>query len=149
MHSKITWFAIPRNPVNFIVDNWYLILLALVAGVLLVLPSLRSGARGGLSAASAVQLINREKTVVIDVCAAEEYAAAHIVGAKNVPLNDLEARLPTVVKNKALPLLIVCASGARAQRAAGMAQKLGYANAQVLAGGLKAWRAAGMPVEKS
>ena len=149
MHSKITRFAIPRNPVNFIVENWYLILLALVAGALLVVPSVRGGARGGLSAAGAVQLINREKAVVIDVCSAEEYAAAHIVGAKNVPLQDLETRLPAVVKNKALPLLIVCASGARAQRAAGVAQKLGYANAQVLAGGLKSWRAAGMPVEKT
>lgn len=149
MHSKITWFAIPRSPVNFIVENWYLILLALVAGALLVVPSVRSGARGGLSAAGAVQLINREKAVVIDVCGAAEYAAAHIVGAKNVPLQDLEARLPTVVKNKALPLVIVCASGARAQRAASMAQKLGYANTQVLAGGLKAWRDAGMPVEKA
>ncbi|MBP8092158.1 MAG: rhodanese-like domain-containing protein [Giesbergeria sp.] len=134
---------------NFIVENWYLILLALVAGALLVVPSVRSGARGGLSAAGAVQLINREKAVVIDVCSADEYAAAHIVGAKNVPLQDLETRLPAVVKNKALPLLIVCASGARAQRAAGVAQKLGYANAQVLAGGLKSWRAAGMPVEKA
>ena len=149
MHSKITRFAIPRNPVNFIVENWYLILLALVAGALLVVPSVRSGARGGLSAAGAVQLINREKAVVIDVCSADEYAAAHIVGAKNGPLQDLETRLPAVVKNKALPLLIVCASGARAQRAAGVAQKLGYANAQVLAGGLKSWRAAGMPVEKA
>ena len=134
---------------NFIVENWYLILLALVAGALLVVPSLRGGARSGLSAANAVQLINREKAVVIDVCSADEYAAAHIVGAKSVPLADLEARLPAVVKNKAVPLLIVCASGARAQRAVSVAQKLGYANAQMLSGGLKAWRAAGMPVEKS
>ena len=134
---------------NFIVENWYLILLALVAGTLLVVPSVRGGVRGGLSAAGAVQLINREKAVVIDVCGTEEYAAAHIVGAKSVPFADLETRLPAVVKNKALPRLIVCASGARAQRAVGVAQKLGYTNAQMLAGGLKAWRAAGMPVEKS
>lgn len=134
---------------NFIVENWYLILLALVAGALLVVPSVRGGARGGLTAAGAVQLINREKAVVIDVCNADEYAAAHIVGAKSVPLAELESRLPAVVKNKAVPLLIVCASGARAQRAVGVAHKLGYANAQVLAGGLKAWRAADMPLEKS
>ena len=41
------------------------------------------------------------------------------------------------------------ASGARASRAAAMARKLGYENAQVLAGGLKAWKDAGLPVEKS
>lgn len=134
---------------KFIVDNWYLILLALVSGGMLLIPLFKAGARGGLSAAGAVQLINREKAVVIDVCGADEYANGHIVGAKNVPLGELEARLPSVVKNKALPLVMVCASGARAQRAAAMAQKLGYANAQVLGGGLKAWADAGMPVEKA
>ena len=134
---------------NFFVDNWYLILLALVSGGLLLVPMLKGGAQGGLTAAMAVQLINREKAVVIDVCGADEYSAGHVVGAKNVPLADLEARLPVVVKNKALPLIMVCASGPRAARAAATAKKLGYANAQVLAGGIKAWSAAGMPVEKT
>ena len=134
---------------KFIVENWYLILLALVAGALLLVPMLKSATQGGLTAAMAVQLINREKAVVIDVCGADEYRAGHVVGAKNVPLADLEARLPAVVKNKALPLIMVCASGARAARAAAVAKKLGYANAQVLSGGIKAWSAAGMPVEKA
>ncbi|MBX9937094.1 MAG: rhodanese-like domain-containing protein [Burkholderiaceae bacterium] len=132
---------------NFIVENWYLILLAVVSGAMLLLPALQGGA-GGLSTAAAVQLINREKGVLIDVCGADEYAAIHAVGAKNVPLADLESRLPAVVKNKALPLVLVCARGSRAQRAAAVAQKLGYTNAQVLAGGLKAWQDAGLPVEK-
>ena len=134
---------------KFIVENWYLILLALVAGTLLVVPSIRGGAGGGLSAAGAVQLINREKAVLIDVCGADEYAAGHAGGSKSVPLGELEARLPSVVKNKAVPVVMVCASGGRATRAAAMARKLGYENAQVLAGGLKAWKDAGMPVEKS
>ena len=134
---------------NFIVENWYLVLLVLVSGAMLLVPMIKEGGGAGLSAAMAVQLINREKAVVIDVCGAAEYAAGHVVGAKNVPLNELEARLPAVVKNKALPLVIVCASGGRAQQAAAMAQKLGYANAQVLSGGMKAWAAAGMPVEKA
>ena len=134
---------------NFIVENWYLVLLVLVSGAMLLVPMIKEGGGAGLSAAMAVQLINREKAVVIDVCGAAEYAAGHVVGAKNVPLNELEARLPAVVKNKALPLVIVCASGGRAQQAAAMAQKLGYANAQVLSGGMRAWAAAGLPGEKA
>ena len=113
-----------------------------------MVPALKGAGGGGLSAAGAVQLINREKAVLIDVCGADEYAAGHAGGAKSVPLSDLESRLPNVVKNKAVPLVMVCASGARAHRAAAMAQKLGYANVQVLAGGLKAWKDAGLPVEK-
>ncbi|GAB3363092.1 MULTISPECIES: rhodanese-like domain-containing protein [Giesbergeria] len=133
---------------NFIVENWYLILLAVVSGAMLLLPALQAGA-GGLSTAAAVQLINREKGVLIDVCGADEYATGHAAGAKNVPLAELESRLPAVVKNKNVPLVLVCARGSRAQRAAVVAQKLGYTNAQVLAGGLKAWQEAGLPIDKS
>lgn len=132
---------------NFVLDNWYLFAMAIASGAMLLLPMLKGG--GGLAPAGAVQLVNREKGVLIDVCGADEYAAGHAAGARSVPLADLETRLPAVVKNKALPLVLVCASGARAQRAAAIARKLGYANVQVLAGGLKAWRDANLPIEKS
>mgnify|MGYP001214363245 FL=1 len=133
---------------NFIVDNWYLLVLAIASGTMLLLPSLKSGANG-LSPANAVLLINREKAVLIDVCGADEFAEGHAGGAKSVPLAELESRLPSVVKNKALPVVMVCSSGARATRAAIMARKLGYENVQVLAGGTKAWKDAGLPVDKS
>ena len=133
---------------NFIIDNWYLILLALVSGAMLLAPMLKGGTGGTLSAANAVQLINREKAVVIDVCEPEEYAAGHVNGSRNVPLGELQERLPGIVKNKALPVILVCAKGPRAQRAEGIARKLGYPRAQALAGGMKAWREANLPVEK-
>ncbi|MBS0611274.1 MAG: rhodanese-like domain-containing protein [Comamonadaceae bacterium] len=134
---------------NFIIDNWYLFLLALASGVLLLMPVLKGGGPGALSAAQAVQLINREKAVVIDVCEPDEFAAGHVGGAKNIPLGQLQERLPQVAKNKAVPLILVCAKGARASRAVGIAKGLGYDKAQALAGGLGAWREASMPVEKS
>lgn len=116
---------------------------------MLLWPALSGGAGGGLTAAAAVQLINREKAVLIDVCEANEYAAGHVGGAKNIPLSELEQKLPTTVKNKALPVILVCQSGARSGRAVAMAKKLGYENAQSLSGGLGAWRAANLPVEKA
>ena len=134
---------------KFIIDNWYLIFVALAAGGMLLWPMLQSASGGSLTPARAVQLINREKAVVIDVCETEEFATGHVVGARNVPLGQLEERLPTMVKNKALPLVLLCASGARANRAVAIAKKLGYENAQAVAGGLKAWREASLPVEKS
>jgi rhodanese-related sulfurtransferase len=96
----------------------------------------------------AVQCMNREKGVVIDVCSAEEFAASHINGAVNVPLDQLEARLAIVVKNKSLPLILVCATGPRSKRAQAMAQKLGYEKVHSLQGGLKAWKEANLPVTK-
>ena len=134
---------------KFIIDNWYLIFVALASGSMLLWPVLKNASGGSLTPARAVQLINREKAVVIDVCETEEFATGHVNGAKNVPLSQLEERLPTVVKNKALPVVLVCASGARANRAVAIAKKLGYDNAQAMAGGLKAWREASLPVEKA
>ena len=109
----------------------------------------KNASGGSLTPARAVQLINREKAVVIDVCEAEEFAAGHVTGAKNVPVSQLEERLPTVVKNKALPVVLVCATGARANRALAVAKKLGYEQAQVLGGGLKSWQDANLPIEKA
>ncbi len=134
---------------KFILDNWPLISIALASGALLLWPVLQGATAVGIAPNAAVQLINREKAVVVDVSQPEEFAQGHIVGSKNAPLADLEAKLPGLVKNKALPVVLVCQSGARSARAVATAKKLGYEQAQSLAGGLKAWKAATLPVEKA
>ena len=134
---------------KFILDNWMLLTVALVSAGMLFWPVLKSATGGSLTADGAVQLMNREKAVVVDVCEATEFAAGHIGGAKNIPLQQLEEKLGAAVKNKALPVILVCQSGARSNRAVAIARKLGYEQAQSLAGGLAAWRAANLPVEKS
>jgi rhodanese-related sulfurtransferase len=133
--------------VSFLINNWMLILVALTSGGALLWPVLSQGK--GLNPAQAVQLMNRDKAVVIDVCEPGEHAVGHITGARNIPLAQLEAQLPTLVKNKATPVILVCQAGARSGRALTVARKLGYENAQSLAGGLKAWQAASMPVSKA
>lgn len=134
---------------KFIAENWYLIVMALVSGGLLAWPKLRAGGgAGAVSAAEAVQLINRERAVLIDVSEPAEFAAGHAGGSKNVPLGSLEASTD-LPKNKALPLVLLCASGARASRAVGILRKLGFENARPLAGGMRAWREANLPVDKS
>jgi rhodanese-related sulfurtransferase len=135
--------------VKFILDNWFLILAAVVSGGLLLWPLLQRGVSGpGLTPQEAVMLINREKAQLIDVSEPAEFAASHAAGARNVPLGNLEsaADLP---KNKALPLVVLCPSGMRASRAVAILRKLGYENSRALAGGLNAWREANLPVEKS
>ncbi len=134
---------------QFVIENWSLFLIAIASGGLLLWPMLRGAMAGSLTPAHAVQLINREKAVVVDVSETEEFATGHLVGARNIPLSELEARLPGSVKNKSLPLILVCPSGARSQRAVAVAKKLGYEQAQVMAGGLKAWKEANLPLERA
>ena len=136
---------------SFFIDNWMLLLVALSsAGAMLMWPALATGGGGaaGVTAAEAVQLMNREKAVVVDIGGADEFAAGHVVGAKHLPLGELEAKLTGAVKNKATPVVLVCASGMRSKRAVAIAKKLGYENARSLNGGMGAWRAANLPVEK-
>ena len=134
---------------KFLLDNWMLITVALGSGGLLMWPVLQNASGGGLAPPAAVQLMNREKAVVVDVCEPDEFARGHLSGAKNLPLSQLEAKLPALVKNKALPVILVCQSGARSGRALAIAKKLGYEQAQSLGGGLAAWKAANLPLDKA
>lgn len=134
---------------NFFIENWLLITVAFVSGGMLVWPLARGGGgAGAVGASEAVRLMNREKAVLIDVSEPREFDASHAAQARNVPIGQLETSkdLPT---NKALPVVVVCPTGARSGRAAATLRKMGYANARALAGGTAAWRDAGLPVEKS
>jgi rhodanese-related sulfurtransferase len=135
--------------VNFIVENWMIIAVAVSSGAMLMWPLVQGATGGALSPAAAVQLINRERAVVVDVREPAEFAQGHVGGARNVPLAQLEQQLPLTVKNKTLPVILVCGSGGRASRAEGVARKLGYEKAQAMAGGLKSWKDANLPVEKA
>lgn len=135
---------------KFFIDNWFLFLAAAVSGGLLLWPLLdkSAGGAGKLSTSDAVQLINRERAVLIDVSEPAEYAAGHVAGAKSVPLGQIETST-ALPKNKALPLVVVCTNGTRAAKGVAALKKLGFVNARPLGGGLEAWRAANLPVEKS
>ncbi len=132
---------------KFIIDNWMLILMAASSGGFLLWQAIQKNAGGGVGTTEAVRLINREKGVLIDVCEPSEFAAGHAVGARNIPLGTIDGskELPG---NKTLPLVLLCASGARAGRAAAMLRKAGYAQATAITGGMAAWREAGLPVDK-
>ena len=134
---------------SFILEgyNWVLILLAAASGGALLWQTMQAG-QGGVGIAEAVRLFNREKGVLIDVCEPAEFAAAHAAGARNIPLGAL-ASAKELPSNKALPLLLMCASGARASRAAALLRRSGYERVVVVKGGNAAWREAGMPIEKA
>lgn len=142
--------APPRaHDVSFLLEHWYLLLAAAVSGALLLWPSISSGGGvGRVSATEAVMLLNREKAVLIDVGEPAEFAAGHAGPARNIPFGQLEVSkdLPT---NKALPVILICPSGARAGRAVGLLQKRGYQKASAVSGGLAAWREAQLPVDKA
>ncbi|MXM67391.1 DUF2892 domain-containing protein [Streptomyces sp. HUCO-GS316] len=85
---------------------------------------------------------------VVDVRTPGEYAGGHVPGAHNIPLDRLDEAAQALKAAAARgPLLIVCASGARAAKGCERLAALGVA-AATLEGGTSAWETAGRPVER-
>ena len=120
--------------------------MAALSGGLLVWQTIQGGGGRGIAPAEAVRLVNREKGVLVDVCEPAEYQKGHAVGARNIPLATL-ADAKGLPGNKTLPVVVLCASGARAGRAAAQLRKAGYEKAVAVAGGNAAWREANLPME--
>jgi rhodanese-related sulfurtransferase len=134
---------------EFLIKNWALVAIAAVSGGMLLWPLLRRSAGGpSVSTLEATQLINRSDALVLDLRSAEDYAKGHILGAKNIPLADLERRAGELEKLKAKPLILHCADGNRTGGGISVLRAKGFDKAHNLAGGYAAWLQAGLPVEK-
>jgi rhodanese-related sulfurtransferase len=135
--------------VNFLIDNWMLVFIAVTSGTALLLPALQAMGTPGLSPTQAVLLINREKANVVDVRSAEEFASGHLIGSKHVAVDQISTDLTKAVPDKKKPLLLVCASGMRSLKAQRLALQMGYEKVHSLGGGLKNWQDANLPLEKT
>jgi len=137
--------------VDFIKSNILLIGLALGSGIMLLLPSFKKGAAGvpSLTTAEAINLINRDHALVLDVRNDAEFASGHIVDAKHIPLDKLAERLNELAKFKDKPILVNCQRGMRSAKACDILRKAEFAKVNNLAGGLDAWLAAKLPVVKA
>lgn len=98
---------------------------------------------------AAVQLINRDNAVVVDVRSQDEFSRGHIAGSHNVSTSQIDANNLTVIeKFKSNPIIVVCESGTRAVGSAGKLNKAGFTQVYLLRGGLADWRAENLPITK-
>jgi rhodanese-related sulfurtransferase len=135
--------------VDFVRNNLLLFVTAFVSGAMLLWPLVRRTAGGPwVNPAQATHLINREDALIIDVREPAEFAAGHVLGAKNLPLARLAAPTPELLKRKERPVIVYCDGGDRAGKAAAALKKAGFTRVTNLSGGLKAWQDAGLPLEK-
>jgi len=131
--------------VTFIIDNIFIILVAIISGAMLAWPALsRTRGTKGVDPATATLIVNQQHGVFVDIRPSEEYSQGHIAQARNLPLDQIEARAQTLPKNK--PLIVVCADGRQSGRAVAQLQAKGFEHVVALQGGLAAWQEAGLPV---
>ncbi|MEO3859606.1 rhodanese-like domain-containing protein [Acrocarpospora sp. B8E8] len=95
---------------------------------------------------SARALISANPDVlVVDVRTPGEFASAHIPGAINLPLDQVDRHLRRIVSDAGGTMLLICQSGSRATQARTALTREGLAGVVVLDGGMNAWTAAGAP----
>ena len=126
-------------------NNLLLIAVALGSGLALSWPMiLRSRAGAAISSTQAVQMMNHQHAVLVDVRPSEAFNAGHVPQARNVPLADLEKKAAALPKNK--PIIVICDVGRSAIGAATRLRAVGFTEVVTLDGGLKAWMTAGLSV---
>jgi rhodanese-related sulfurtransferase len=135
------------STVKFIIDNIWLVAVALISGGALLMPTLqRRGQK--VSLLQATQLINQGKTLIVDVRDPAEFASGHIRDSKNIPLNELPQRISELDKFKSKSVIVLCQSGVRSSKASMQLKKAGFNEVVGLNGGLAAWMAQGLPITK-
>lgn len=129
--------------------NPLLALTALASGAMLLWPLVRRSTGGPwVNTTQAIELINRQDALVVDVRDAGDYSAGHILGAKHLPLARIEEGGGELAKKKDRPLIVYDDGGEGAAKAAAALKRQGFTRVANLSGGLGAWRQAGLPVEK-
>ena len=91
-------------------------------------------------------LASDEPHACIDVRERGEFASAQIAGTSPVNRGTLELRLPVMVPDPRVPVVLLCDDGRRSALAAETLGRMGYGDVRVLAGGLDAWQRQGLPV---
>jgi rhodanese-related sulfurtransferase len=139
-----------QDIVKFAQLHWILSLALVVVLILLVILEFIKIRRSAASVSSqqAVQLMNHQNAVVVDIRSPEAFVNGHIVGSISLPMRDItEDKIKKIDKLRTQPIIIACTRGQESTRAADILGKKGF-NIRVLEGGIFAWQQAGLPLVK-
>ncbi len=99
-----------------------------------------------ISTAAAVNLMNHDNAVIVDLRDVETFRSGHIINAIQATENDFEK--PKLQKYKDTPLILVCPKGLQSAQLATKLRTQGFNQPMVLSGGMAAWLDAGLPLVK-
>ena len=88
------------------------------------------------------------EAVIVDVRDKDEWEEEHIPDAINLSRGTIELEIEEEVPDSNAVIITHCGGGGRSALAAESLQKMGYKNVRSMAGGLKAWKVAGLPTAK-
>ncbi len=132
---------------EFTSNHVLLVSALMVSFFVLVFSELRRKAGGlvNVDAGDAVKLINND-AVVIDIRSVDAFSRGHIVNAKNVPKDELDAKLDQLQQYKGTPIVAVCDAGVSTTGIVNKLRAAGFESVFGLKGGMAGWGQAGLPV---
>jgi phage shock protein E len=98
-----------------------------------------------ISPQDAATKLNSGDAVIVDVRDKDEWDEGHIPGATHMSRGTIELDIEEKVPDPNAMIICHCGGGGRSALAAEALQKMGYKNVRSMAGGLKAWKAGGLP----
>ncbi|OUS23414.1 rhodanese-like domain-containing protein [Thalassotalea sp. 42_200_T64] len=137
--------------ITFAVNNPMLSMAWLAIATMLVFITIKSKLSKikEISTQQLTLLVNRENGVIVDIRSEADFNKGHIIGSKQHSLEKINNNdLVALEKEKANPIIVVCAAGMSASKAANALAKAGFAQVNILKGGFSAWQSASLPVAK-
>jgi len=133
--------------IEFTGNNTLLVLALMVSFFVVVFSELRRKASGlvNIEPIEAVKLINND-AVVIDLRGVDAFSKGHIVNARNIPSDELEAKMSNIEDVKSKPVVAVCDTGITSTKAVSSLRAAGFESVYGLKGGMTGWGQAGLPV---
>ena len=129
-------------------ENLLFLFAAIVSGIMLLWPLVSGGGIKEVDARHAVQLINYQDALVLDVRDDSEFASGHLPNAKHVPSEKIEERWGELEKFKQKPIVMIYRGGVHSNSASLFLKKNGFAQVVNLMGGIDSWKRAGLPLVK-
>jgi rhodanese-related sulfurtransferase len=117
-------------------------------GFLKVVDEARTRVRECTASDVKLRLDRGERFHLVDVREDEEFFQDHAAGAIHIGKGVIERDIETAIPNTQEPIVLYCGGGYRSVLAADSLRRMGYTNVISMDGGIKAWRAAGYPIEK-
>ena len=129
-------------------ENLLFLITAVVSGLLLLWSLVSQRGIKEIDTRVAVQLINYQDALVLDVRDDSEYAAGHLPNSKHLPSEKIEERWTELQRFKEKPVVVIYRGGVRSSHASMVLKKNGFAQVFNLMGGIDAWKRANLPIVK-
>lgn len=135
---------------EFVNQNFILFAILGILIALILRMEIKIALRGfkSISPAEAVQLMNKDDALILDVREDSERVHGHIKGAKHLALSVMKQRVEELKDHAGQPVIAYCKTGNRSNQACEILKSNEFQNVMSLKGGIEAWQNVNLPIVK-